>query len=90
MRGWGVETAYFIIAVQVVDKLNPMISCPCLKIDTFRLYFLNRRTVWNPTEENNILLSDIDCQRLRNAVFNGEAIEGNYIANGYLRNTSGG
>ena len=51
---------------------------------------MNRRAIWNSIKENNALYSDFERKRLRNSVFNREAVEERCTGNAYLRNISMG
>ena len=86
-RGWGVEMAYFTFATQISDKLRIKIDIPYFNMETLRLYIRDKDAVWNSIEEYGNL-SNGECEKLRNAVFNGGTIDGIYMSSAYLRNIS--
>ena len=88
VRDWDIEMAYFTFAVQVADKLHPILNCPHFQMDTLRLYIRDRKFIWDSIKSTNNCLSNSDCKQLCIAVFNGGAIEDKYVDNAHLKNIS--
>ena len=85
VRDWDVAMAYFTIDAPSVDNLRVQINSPYFSTDTLKLYIRDKRTIWESIKEMRGL-SNEECKRLRNAVFNGSAIGDRYVDSAYLRN----
>ena len=86
-RHFDIQTVYFTCPAQFVDKLNIQIQRPYFRLDTDKRYVrdgaVDRESVMGAGDA-----SGEDCKRLRQSIFNGEALCARHISNTYLMDIS--